>query len=464
MTVDLTSPVGSLVDFLIMKPTEKKMRFKHNPGFKLLPFFTRNPERYKFQDDFLEVTGIIARLSQNKAAELDDVEDVFLENLRSSLDIQTEVTDSELLELFQTSFSSTRRVQLLPYIPVGDGKEETGKQQVAMFMVELLGLKENADWQRYIAAREENDLYSTVLSDALPELKEETYENKFVIQNAEWYRKLFSADFRTLMESENYNFISLNIDQLFSYYLVLYLINEGPSFGKLDTNPTGYYFAYEKEKVSASRAAVTNGYERIKSEVNQLLVYNDITDYINVLIGNVVLDLPETYEREVSIASILESDDDRLKQLIENLRSFNQIYAETNDKQYVYSTGSTGVKEQVLQEINQLKGWLSEDIDTATQGRFRKTYDEIRNLGYLKSRGRLGSVLNASQELILMFTAVVVGSKEHMLVKNVFSGLEHHGLRFDKQSKKEIVDFFEEVNLLEKMSDSGDAQYVKPIL
>lgn len=52
MTVELNSPVESLVDFLRMKPSEKKMRFEHNPGRKLIPFFTRNPERYKFQDDF----------------------------------------------------------------------------------------------------------------------------------------------------------------------------------------------------------------------------------------------------------------------------------------------------------------------------------------------------------------------------------------------------------------------------
>lgn len=465
MTVELNSPVESLVDFLRMKPSEKKMRFEHNPGRKLIPFFTRNPERYKFQDDFLEITGIITRLSQNKAAELEDIKDEFLLNLRSNLDVQTEVSDSELLELFQTSFTSTRRAQLLTYIPVGSGNERIGKQQVAKFMVELLGLKENTEWHRYVSAHEDNDLYSNVLSTALPELKsEENYEKKFVIQNADQYRELFSDDFHTLMQSENYNFISLNINQLLSYYFLLYLINEGPMLGKVDQVTADYYFAYEKEKVSASRAAVTNGYERVKADVGELLIYNDLTDYLNVLIGNVIPKMPETYDREVSIAKILNSDDSQLSRLVTNLRSFNQIYAETNDKQHVYSAPTLQVREQLLQEINQLKGWLSEDTKVEIKSRFKKPYDEIRNLGYLKSRGRLGSVLNASQELILLFTAIVVGSREHMLVKNVFSGLEEHGLRFDKQSKKEIVDFFEEVNLLEKMSDSGDAQYVKPIL
>lgn len=465
MTMELSDQVQSLVNFLRMNPSEKKMTFEHNPGHKLIPFFTRNPERYKFQEEFLEISGIIARLSQNKAAELEEIEPEFLSNLRSNLDIDGDVSDSELSELFQTSFTSTKRAQLLTYIPVASGNEKVGKQQVARFMIELLDLKNNQEWQHYISAKEENDLYSMVLSNALPELKTESnYEKKFSIQNADHYRSLFAKDFHTLMQSENYNFISLNINQLLSYYFLIYLINEGPSFGKIEEKRSNIYFAYEKEKVSASRLAVTNGYERVKEQVGDILVNNDLTDYLNVLVGNVVPKVPETFDREVSISKILSGDRESLTTLTTNLRSFNRLYAETNDKEYAYSDSNLGDKDQLLEEAKILKEWLTEDTKVEIKSRFKKPYDEIRNLGYLKSRGRLGSVLNASQELILLFTAIVVGKEQHMLVKRVFEGLEQHGLMFDKLSKKEIVDFFEEINLLEKMSDSGDAQYVKPIL
>lgn len=249
-----------------------------------------------------------------------------------------------------------------------------------------------------------------------------------------------------------------------SYYFLIYLINEGPSFGKIEEKRSNIYFAYEKEKVSASRLAVTNGYERVKEQVGDILVNNDLTDYLNVLVGNVVPKVPETFDREVSISKILSGDRESLTTLTTNLRSFNRLYAETNDKEYAYSDSNLGDKDQLLEEAKILKEWLTEDTKVEIKSRFKKPYDEIRNLGYLKSRGRLGSVLNASQELILLFTAIVVGKEQHMLVKRVFEGLEQHGLMFDKLSKKEIVDFFEEINLLEKMSDSGDAQYVKPIL
>ena len=41
---------------------------------------------------------------------------------------------------------------------------------------------------------------------------------------------------------------------------------------------------------------------------------------------------------------------------------------------------------------------------------------------------------------------------------------EKRGLLFDRESKKKIIELFERMNLLEKRSDSGDAQYVKYVL
>ena len=38
------------------------------------------------------------------------------------------------------------------------------------------------------------------------------------------------------------------------------------------------------------------------------------------------------------------------------------------------------------------------------------------------------------------------------------------GIYLDKQSQESIVEFYEKLNLIEKKSDSGDAQYVKGIL
>ena len=39
--------------------------------------------------------------------------------------------------------------------------------------------------------------------------------------------------------------------------------------------------------------------------------------------------------------------------------------------------------------------------------------------------------------------------------------MEHRGLFFDRDSKNKIIELYEKLNLIEKKSDSGDAQYVR---
>ena len=51
-----------------------------------------------------------------------------------------------------------------------------------------------------------------------------------------------------------------------------------------------------------------------------------------------------------------------------------------------------------------------------------------------------------------------------MKLKDLFKAYEVRGVFLDQKSKEEIHNYFEKLNLIEKKSDSGDAQYVKGIL
>ena len=45
-----------------------------------------------------------------------------------------------------------------------------------------------------------------------------------------------------------------------------------------------------------------------------------------------------------------------------------------------------------------------------------------------------------------------------------FNEFEKRGIALDRYSKKEVMNLFDNLNIIDKKSDSGDAQYVKPIL
>ena len=49
-------------------------------------------------------------------------------------------------------------------------------------------------------------------------------------------------------------------------------------------------------------------------------------------------------------------------------------------------------------------------------------------------------------------------------LKQLFIEYEKRGVYFDRYSRESIVELLNKLNLIEKKSDSGDAQYVKPIL
>lgn len=51
-----------------------------------------------------------------------------------------------------------------------------------------------------------------------------------------------------------------------------------------------------------------------------------------------------------------------------------------------------------------------------------------------------------------------------MRLNELFDEFRKRGIYLDNQSQESIVEFYEKLNLIEKKSDSGDAQYVKGIL
>ena len=83
---------------------------------------------------------------------------------------------------------------------------------------------------------------------------------------------------------------------------------------------------------------------------------------------------------------------------------------------------------------------------------------------YLKHRGRSGMMLNITEETLIFLTKVCIKDSEKMRLNDVFAEFEARGVFLDHFSKEQVMHYYEKLNLIEKKSDSGDAQYVKRIL
>lgn len=80
---------------------------------------------------------------------------------------------------------------------------------------------------------------------------------------------------------------------------------------------------------------------------------------------------------------------------------------------------------------------------------------------FVQVRGRSGRVLVLTQEHIILLTNLVVGKEEKLRFHELILGFQVRGIYVDKYTEQELIKFYERIGNVERMSDSGDAVYVR---
>lgn len=81
--------------------------------------------------------------------------------------------------------------------------------------------------------------------------------------------------------------------------------------------------------------------------------------------------------------------------------------------------------------------------------------------GFIQVRGRAGKVLVLNQDRLLLLTNLTVGKNDKLRLHELLRGFEQRGFYLDNQSAQTLVAFYERMGNVERMSDSGDAVYVR---
>ncbi|TFH85691.1 DNA phosphorothioation-dependent restriction protein DptG [Billgrantia azerbaijanica] len=117
--------------------------------------------------------------------------------------------------------------------------------------------------------------------------------------------------------------------------------------------------------------------------------------------------------------------------------------------------------------------WVEELIELSVQqfgpGQSRQSAnqrvdgDVHERLGgsFIHARGRAGRVLVLSQDAVLLLTNLAVGEHRRLRMQELLHEFRARGVYFDKQSEQALIEFFERIGNVERMSDSGDAVYVR---
>lgn len=460
--MDYTSNLNDLRKSLEIK--ENKLGLTHNIARRapFLPFKTRQRERPQFGRGFDGVLGEFVRLvsdtSLNNKVEVDTV----ISNISNNVNPSTEDKPyfEKLIKMFLIDQQQSLKVfhpHIFQYFSTTEGDQGKGEVDIALFIRDVL-YDDDEDTKEFFHKGETDHIIAKLILEQLNYLENKKKDAKYTGKLTE-VKKLFNEDLKFLIKHKEY--LTENLGLFLAYYYFFYITqfslklsqNKKADFGVVNE----VFFTLDWEATSKSRISYTKGYQFIKQAASNLLIYSNTLEHLNFIFGSNSLTSQELEEL------FLSKSNDEQQQIIFILKEWV--------KEYRYLLELEPIN-QYPEEYAELVALLYESIDyvhsylptkQGTKSRYSLYVEEIGKKYFLKTRGSLGYMLNMSQDLLLLLTAVCVNDKRTSL-KNVFKEYEKRGVFFDRHSQELIVQLFDKLNLLDKKSDSGDAQYVKPIL
>lgn len=90
-------------------------------------------------------------------------------------------------------------------------------------------------------------------------------------------------------------------------------------------------------------------------------------------------------------------------------------------------------------------------------------FEKVFSAGFIADRKAAGKYFVLNSSVLLLLTNMIIGcsNQKKLLIDDVIEGLKDRGIWLDLKSKKALLKFYENVGNIEKLSDSGDAVYVK---
>lgn len=80
---------------------------------------------------------------------------------------------------------------------------------------------------------------------------------------------------------------------------------------------------------------------------------------------------------------------------------------------------------------------------------------------FIQSRGRSGRTFVLNQDQLLLLTNLSIGKRDKLRLHELIKEFQIRGFYLDTQSQQILVNFYERMGNVERMSDSGDAVYVR---
>lgn len=347
------------------------------------------------------------------------------------------------------------------------GKQD--QKRIGKYLYDAL-FKDISEEQLDQAFNQGGDLMVQLITSALPDLKEVKDEEGHYTNYAPYVKTVFEEDMTFIMKDHK-RFIKC-FDKLLEYYYFYYTSQAIIKLNQRQyadlTQLTPLYFRLSSEKGGKNRRSYLQGYRLLKEAIEvlfanvmliQFLSYNEYEP------NEMITSISQWYETYIKTSTQEEQE-----VIAKDIEAFITYYQEAVDKldwnklEVNYRSEDTVVDKAILRLFESIAYQFKVGTRKRAADIYKSWFTNYCMEHYLERRGNLGYMLTVEDHDIIFMTGICIKDQDKMRLSDLFTEFERRGLFFDDLSKEKIVAIYEKSNLLEKKSDSGDAQYVRSIL
>lgn len=348
----------------------------------------------------------------------------------------------------------------------GDGQKKLADYIFSMYN-SVISLKETSS---------RNNLFSKSIKDALNYKVANVSSNKSDYYILPFVKAQFSLDIQWFLDKQDY--VILKYIDLLLYFYACYSVVQTTL--KLDSKkmedsldkPEELYYILNNESASKKRDVVTNGWTAKMSNqyVEKLFGRMQAVDILNTVLTETEDDksviglYPDILKKLKEVPFAQEKEDcEKLLSLYKTFKLDLINHRQTSKKINASQLQDTCVSsyEEFISKLEYLCKTL---ISSEYEGKMLNRVNNLMKVRLLQTRQGRGSSVLVLDEDMLTFLIAMVTKEERCKLKDMYDKFKDYGIRFDLHTRQAIEEQLLKLNILERKSDSGEAQYVRIVL
>lgn len=454
-------------------------------GIKLLPFTINTVSAYDKQCGLQGTTGEFIRLWKNDGTQaIEDFERSAIIPVSNYLTEKKQMPKEQVSEFIQMmkdimlvngnlNITDSAFFKYLPLVPNDEKisskdkqKYKDGQKKLSNYLYSMV-----SDQKQNVGHHEIPNLFSKIIQEALTSsfgnYTAEAKQREYTILS--YIRISFQEDLEWLLAQEES--VKVKYTHLLLHFYVCYavtqaIVNINFRHTEKILSPVPFFFALRSEKVSSSHDAVVRGWSHqiSKSALDKLYGRSQALDIFNCVLGGNIGFYPDIISR------LKETPFEENKSLCSSLLNLYQtdkrqaLYNRPSERHILESFEKIEIDVHSYNDVMNVMEKLCVGLQSPSYiSRMRKKVIDLLSVRFLQNRKRSGYVLTLDNEMLIFLIALFTKSKKTKL-EDMYKRFNDYGIYFNRGTRLAIEEYLLKLNLLDRKSDSGEAQYVTVIL